>query len=192
MSIERGNSDNIVTYSLIWKDGHIDSFDVEADYTMGIKFKDRIDTVYSDLFLKVKIFIQYEENIILTLKTINPQNITDIFLEPNFYTFDKCWCLRVNKWCIVNLKIQSVKNNMEYNKSEAIKEALKFIKKLNIKVDDWYYDVEDSPYKGHTNIIRARYQICNEQEIQYGNYIDMNKTTEVPIESKDSINNIIR
>lgn len=144
VTIGRGYEENYVINSIVWKDGHIDSYMNQP--TPSIKFEDKIDRVYSTLFRKVKNFIQYEEHIIMAINTLSSKGIDSIYLDPNYFRNENRWTLRINKYRNLSLRIKSDKTNITFNQAEAIEEDKKFMKKLNIDVKDWVVEFGNSFY----------------------------------------------
>ena len=144
MTIGRGYEEDYVTNSIVWKDGRVDSYLNQP--TPSIKFEDAIDRVYASLFRKVKNFIEYEEHIIMAINTLSSKGINSIYLDPNYFRNENRWTLRINKYRNISLRIKSDKTNITFNQTEAIEEAKKFMKKLNIDVKDWVVEFGNNFY----------------------------------------------
>ena len=144
VTIGRGYEEHYVTNSIVWKDGRVDSYLNQP--TPSIQFEDEIDRVYASLFRKVKKFIQYEEHIIMAINTLSSKGIDSIYLDPSYFRNENYWTLRINKYRNISLRIKSDKTNITFNQTEAIEEAKKFMKKLNIDVKDWVVEFGNSFY----------------------------------------------
>ncbi len=144
VTIGRGYEENYVTNRIVWKDGRVDSYLNQP--TPSIQFEDAIDRVYASLFRKVKKFIQYEEHIIMAINTLSSKGIDSIYLDPSYFRNENYWTLRINKYRNISLRIKSDKTNITFNQTEAIEEAKKFMKKLNIDVKDWVVEFGNSFY----------------------------------------------